>query len=145
MISPAPLSLEYVCTISVSIGERKSLGYGPLGDRFIIDLLGGLVEGPALNGIVLCGGQDRQVIRADGIKELDARYEIQTYDGEIISVHNSALVDEFTPSGRSVRSWLHMQASAGKYEWLNRIVFVSRVDRSVTKENAVRVTIYAVR
>ncbi|MFQ1700238.1 DUF3237 family protein [Loktanella agnita] len=35
------------------------------------------------DGTVLAGGANRQVLRPDGIKELDALYEMQTKDGTI--------------------------------------------------------------
>ena len=68
------------------------LGPSPLGQRFLIDIAGGSFEGPQLKGIVLPGSADRQLLRSDGVKELDALYEMQTDDGAVITVHKRVLV-----------------------------------------------------
>ena len=44
-----------------------------------------------MRGTVLPGGADWQLIRHDGVAELDARYTLQTDDGAAIHVHNRAL------------------------------------------------------
>jgi hypothetical protein len=47
-------------------------------------------------GTVLAGGADRQLVRADGVKELSALYEMQAHDGAIITIHNWVTIDEST-------------------------------------------------
>ncbi len=65
-MSSAPQNLptiEPLYAAVVDIGPRRSLGKSPLGERFIIDSLGGTFEGPRLRGRVLAGGADRQLVR----------------------------------------------------------------------------------
>ena len=62
------------------------LGATPYGERRIINILGGTVEGPKLNGTVLPGGADWQIVRADGVVHLQARYTIETSAGGRILV-----------------------------------------------------------
>ena len=61
----------------VTTTPRQSMGRGPAGERYIIPITGGTFEGPrGLRGTVLPGGADRQLWRPDGVRELDALYEM---------------------------------------------------------------------
>ena len=68
------------------LGGIQKLGNTPYGERRIIDILGGTVEGPKLNGKVLPGGADWQIVRADGVVHLTARYTVETDTGGLILV-----------------------------------------------------------
>ena len=85
----------------VDIAERQDLGASPLGARFIVPILGGSFEGERLRGQVLPGGADRQWLRPDGVKELDALYEMKTDDGCVITVRNRVLIDDLKFSGEA--------------------------------------------
>ena len=126
----------------VEIGERRSLGHGPLGERFIVPILGGTFEGPRLRGTVLPGGADRQLLRAAGVKELDALYEMQTDDGTVLTVHNRVLIDESATPGRYARSVLQLSAPAGPHGWLNRRVFVGTLQGLQPARAAVCIRVY---
>lgn len=128
----------------VEIGERRSLGRTPLGERFIIDILGGSFEGPRLRGRVLPGGADRQLVRPDGLKLLDALYEMQTDDGAVLTVHNRVTIDEAAPGGRYARSVVQVTAPVGPHEWLNRRVFVGTLQGLMPARAAVRVGVFLV-
>ena len=84
----------------VDVGPRQDLGLSPAGERFIIPILGGVfagdVDGRRLRGRVLSGGADRQLLRPDGIKELDALYEMQTDDGAVLTIHNRVLIENIS-------------------------------------------------
>jgi hypothetical protein len=128
----------------VDIGPRRSLGRSPLGERFIIDILGGSFEGPRLKGLVLPGGADRQLLRPDGAKLLDALYEMQTDDGHVLTVHNQVVIDEAAPDGRYARSTVRVTAPAGPHEWLNRRVFVGTLQGLMPERQAVRIGVFLV-
>jgi len=72
----------------ITLASVKDLGDTPVGHRRIINILGGTVEGPKMQGKILQGGADWQYIRADGVTYLDARYTIETEDGGLIFVSN---------------------------------------------------------
>ena len=79
---PMPLpQATLLWTAAVHSAPREALGNGPLGGRAIVPILGGVFWGgpghAALHGTVRSGGADRQLVRADGIKELRAEYEMQ--------------------------------------------------------------------
>jgi Protein of unknown function (DUF3237) len=113
-----------VWTAVVDIEDRRSLGSGALGERFIVPIRGGVFWGAAghehFRGRVLPGGADRQLLRGDGVKELRAEYEMETDDGAVITVDNRVLVDETVKPGRYALSHLRLQAPEGPHAWLNR-------------------------
>jgi hypothetical protein len=141
---PAPgLALAYVA--EVEIGERRDLG--PCqggGHRYMIDILGGRFQGPQVSGRVLPGGADRQWLRPDGVKELDALYEMQTDDGAILTVRNRVCIDEAAPGGRYARSVVRITAPEGPHAWLGRRVFVGTLQGLMPARAAVLIGVYQV-
>lgn len=119
---------QLVLSVVARTGDALEFGEGPDGARRIVPITGGRFSGEGgLSGIVLPGGADRQRSRADGVRELDATYELLTDDGVILMVHNQVIVDASdgsSPNGRYVRSVVRIMAPAGKYAWLNRRLLV---------------------
>lgn len=116
-----------VLEILAEVGEAYSLGEGPHGEQRIVPITGGHFRGSGLSGVVLPGGADRQLVRGDGIRELDATYELKAEDGTLIMVRNRALVDaQRAPAGwdRYVRSVVQLVVPKGRHDWLNRRVVV---------------------
>ena len=121
----------------ISLAPAQELGEAPHGRRRIIPITGGRLSGERLAGRVLPGGADWQVIRADGVADLDARYTLQTDDGALIYVrnhgyrHGPADVLEKLSSGKEVDPSLYYMRTAplfetgdARYAWLNRIICV---------------------
>lgn len=79
-----------VCTIVADLGEVRDVGATPTGRRRVIPVVGGTVSG-GLDGVVLPGGADWNLERADGSAELWARYELLLADGAVVSVTNDAV------------------------------------------------------
>jgi hypothetical protein len=94
---PTP-ALEPVATLTVFVDAPveagEVVGLNSRGRRRIIPITGGEVSG-RLNGIVLPGGADFQLVIGDTLAELDARYMLQLVDpswaGAHVYVHNRAL------------------------------------------------------
>jgi hypothetical protein len=126
----------------VDIAPREDLGVSPLGERFIVPILGGHFEGERLRGRVLPGGADRQLLRPDGVKELDALYEMRTDDGCVVTVRNRVLVDEQAEGGRYARSVVRLQANHPRYEWLQRRVFVGTLESLRPERSAVKIRVF---
>ena len=139
MMSNPPIC-EFVYEAIIDIADVQNLGQSLQGQRFIVNILGGEFNGPCLKGKVLPGGADRQLLRPDGVKELDALYEIQTDDGTVITVHNQVVVDMPTQEQRYARSVVKFRAPAGQYEWLNRRVFVGNLESLKPSRNAVKIS-----
>jgi hypothetical protein len=87
-----PPQLEHVCDLAVTIAAPVEVGHTPAGLRRMIPITGGTVTGPRLNGKVLAGGADFQLILGGGTQaHLDARYVIELDDGNRVFVQNTAL------------------------------------------------------
>ena len=87
----APLQLLHLTHITVDVGALVTLGPTPQGERRYVPLLGGVVQGPELNGTVLPGGFDWHLMRADGVLEIAAHYVICATDGSLIEVKSDGL------------------------------------------------------
>jgi Protein of unknown function (DUF3237) len=140
--APAAPTVSWVYTAWVDIGPRRALGASPLGQRFLVDILGGHFEGPGLCGRVLPGGADRQLLRPDGVRELDALYELQADDGSVLTVRNRTCVDEAVPGDRYARSVVQLTAPAGPHEALNRRVHVGTLHSLRPLRDTVRIDVY---
>ncbi len=87
-----PPTLEHLCDLAVTITAPVEVGLTPAGLRRMIPITGGTVTGPRVNGKVLAGGADFQLILAGGTQaHLDARYVIELDDGSRVFVQNTAL------------------------------------------------------
>jgi Protein of unknown function (DUF3237) len=77
--------------IECAVTPLVSLGAAPLGERRYIALGSGRVQGPELNGELVPGGVDWQILRADGVLEIAAHYVIRADDGGLIEVNSTGL------------------------------------------------------
>ncbi len=119
--------LQQVMQILVEVGNPVDLGRGPDGARRMVPILGGRFEGRGISGAVLPGGADRQRVRADGIRQLEALYELKADDGTILAIRNQVLVDDSVATngaGRYARSVVTVTAPDGPHAWLNRGIIV---------------------
>lgn len=143
-MNDAPIALPLYEAI-VDVDLPVELGQGPLGQRRIINIVGGEFEGPRLRGRVLPGGADRQLIRPDGVRLLDALYEMQTDDGTVLTVHNRVKVIERPGLPREALSHVEITAPAGPHAWLNDAVLVGRAHARLSERQAVRICVYQLR
>jgi Protein of unknown function (DUF3237) len=134
---------EYAFTARVSVAAPLVIAAAPEGPRRFVPIIGGTVEGPLLSGEILGGGGDSQLIRADGVIELEASYRIRTADGVTVEVlnrglrHGSAEVmarlaqgEQVSPTEYYSRTTPRFKApSSSPYEWLNRAVFIASAER----------------
>jgi hypothetical protein len=131
--------LEFCFRISVDVtGGIQELGKTGKGIRRIVPITGGEFEGPGIRGKVVVGGYDWQLLRTDGVVEIDARYMLQTIDGDLITVVNTGLRhgpqdvmqqlangDEVDPSEYYFRSVPAFETANPKYAWLMQSVFIA--------------------
>lgn len=134
----------------VQVSPRQDLGMSPAGERFIIPIVGGQFAGQidshVLRGRVLPGGADRQLLRPDGIKELDALYEMQHEDGTVLTVHNRVTIDDAPTEGpRYAFSHVKITAPEGPHAWLNRRVFVGTLHGLLPERQAVLIRVWLLR
>ncbi|WP_461173349.1 DUF3237 domain-containing protein [Arthrobacter sp. Z1-9] len=91
MIMPVGPTLSYLASVKVKVGPPIEVGETPDGFRRIIPIIGGTVEGPELRGTVLPAGADFQLLKSETLTELEAKYVIETEDGERVYVTNFGL------------------------------------------------------
>ena len=132
------MKLRPLLKAEITLQPPLELGDTPLGRRRIIHITGGRFSGARLSGRVLAGGADWQVIRADGVADLDARYTLETSDGALIYVrnrgyrHGPAAIIQKLAAGEPVDEKLYymrttpsFETGDERYAWLNRIVCVA--------------------
>jgi hypothetical protein len=136
------LSAQPIFTVEAELGPVTSLGQGALGERRMIGILGGTVHGRKLTGHVLPGGADWQIVRADGVTDISARYVIEAEGGARILVASDGLrhgppeVLERLMRGEAVdpalyyfRTVMRFDTGEAKLAWLNRIIALARGER----------------
>jgi hypothetical protein len=127
---------EFVYEAKVLIDpERPVIGDSKYGKRTIVWITGGTFKGPDMEGTVIPGGADWQLVRADGAKELDARYALKTNDGVIIYIKNQVLTrpqpTKDNPDARYARSVISFEAPLNsKYKWLNDYIYLGTLERA---------------
>ena len=146
--------LEFLMRLAVDVGEVASMGHGPLGERRIVGIVGGTFEGPDLRGEVLAGGADWQIVRKDGVLDLDARYALKEQRGGLVRVtsqgyrHGPAEVlaalargDEVDPGKYFFRTVMRFETGAPGLEWLNKTIALASAERKAQQVllNAFRV------
>ena len=149
------LGAEPIFTIHADLGPIMNLGRTPYGERRIIDITGGTVRGAKLNGRILAGGADWQIVRSDGAADIRARYTIETDAGARILVtsdglrHGPPAVLERLAQGDSVdpslyyfRTVMRFETSDPAVDWLNRILALARGQREA---RSVRLDVYEVK
>lgn len=135
------LRSELLMQLAVDVGELVTMGEGPLGERRVVGILGGTFEGPALRGEILPGA-DWQLMRRDGVLEIDARYALRAQGGGIVEVtsqgyrHGPAEVlaalgrgDAVDPSAYFFRTVMRFTTGAPNLDWLNRTIAVATGER----------------
>jgi hypothetical protein len=149
-----PPRLDFILTAHVRVGAPLDLGDVGKGGRRIVPITGGDFSGPLMRGTVVPGGADWQVLRHDGVAELEARYTLSTDDGALIYVRNVALrhgpadVMAALAAGRPVdpssyyfRGATFFETSAAQYAWISRHIVVCTGER---KPSAVTVRFFQV-
>ena len=132
------MTLQPLLRAEITLAAPQELGDTPLGRRRIIGITGGKFSGERLAGRVLPGGADWQVMRSDGVADLDARYTLETNDGALIYVRNRgyrhgpadvirklAAGEPVDPALYYMRTSPRFETGDARYAWLNRIICVA--------------------
>ncbi len=147
-VPPPHLRHWLLFELLVDVTEKVDLGNGPLGQRFIVPITGGLLRGGPghgdLVGRVLPGGADRQQMRPDGVKMLEAIYEVEVEDGTCLSIRNRVLVDDPGQGSRYAMSRLEVTAPKGRWDFLNRLLILGTLQSARPDRAAVIVRAWGV-
>lgn len=148
-------SLNLLYTSIIEVESPLSVGKTACDERRIINIRGGTFEGSGLSGKVLPGGADWQVIKNDGVTELEAKYTLETEDGALIYVTNWGLrhgppetmqkIDtghEVDPADYYFSTNPRFETGSSKYYWLNKLVAIASGERRASE---VIITVYEVK
>jgi hypothetical protein len=129
--------LELLFEVRATLEAPILVGEVPEGARRVVPIRGGTFEGMRLRGTVLPGGADWQSLRADGVMMVEAQYLLRTDDGVILQVNNRGMRhgpeavmrrlgagETVDPAEYYFRATPRLSAPAGRYEWLNRRIFL---------------------
>jgi hypothetical protein len=144
MTLPTP-TLEPIADLTVFVATPveagQVTGLNSRGRRRIIPITGGTLRGPRLQGRVLPGGADFQLVVSDTAADLDARYIIELdgpeFAGEHIYVQNRALRrgsaadiarlvrgEAVDPAAIYFRCVPRFEVSSPRLAWLTESLFV---------------------
>ena len=148
------ISREPIFSIRCELANILDLGPAPFGHRRVVNILGGPVTGAKLNGRVLPGGADWQIVALDGSIDLHARYTLESDAGALIQVDSKGMRhappdilarlaegEDVDPSLYYFRTVMRFETAHPTTDWLNRILALARGAR---EKNAVRLDVYEV-
>ena len=148
------IRLVHITDLMITVAPPIEIASTYTGIRRLIPITGGEAKGPGLRGRVLPAGADFQVLRHDGVAELNARYAIQTGDGAMIYIENTGLRhgpadameklqrgEAVDPSLLYFRTTPRFETGAEPYLWLTRHVFVAEGAR---RPDCVELAVYQI-
>jgi hypothetical protein len=137
------MNTRLLMVMHVKVETMLNIGAVPHGTRRTAPLGGGTFEGPRLRGTILPGSSvDWQLLRPDGVLEMDLRLTLQTDDGALISMSSFGLRhgppeviaaiargETVDPSTYYFRTMPRFETAHPAYSFLNRLVAVASGDR----------------
>lgn len=131
------MNLEFEFSYQANLKEGLPVGAGPYGNRLVVEVTGGRVEGKRLRGKILSGGGDWLLVGPDGWARLDVRAQFVTDDGAAIYVSYFGILEMnvkvqqalATGSGTDYgdhyfRTNPRFETGDPRYAWLNHTFFV---------------------
>jgi hypothetical protein len=149
-------TFSLLMNVQVDVGELVPIGRMAQGQRRVVALLGGTFDsGPTgWHGAVLPGGADWQLLRSDGVLEVDARYVLQDSEGHRVQVISQGLRhgpddvmaalargEAVDPARYYFRTAMRFETEAAPLAHLNRAVAVGLGAREA---RCVRLRVFAV-
>jgi hypothetical protein len=142
---------EFAFEAKVTIAPVVTVGESSYGLRRLIPITGGSFKGPRIQGEVVPGGADYQILRPDGVTSVEAKYTLRASDGALIYVVNRGIVvRDATAQGHAnllisyVRTAPEFEAPFGPHDWLNKSLFVGTLDGSNAAAGYVVIRVYRV-
>jgi hypothetical protein len=137
------MNTRLLMTMYVKVGIPLNIGVVPHGTRRTAPLSGGTFEGPRLRGTILPDSSaDWQLLRSDGVLEMDLRFTLRTDDGALISMsafglrHGPPEViaaigrgEAVDPSTYYFRTMPRFETAHPSYSFLNHLIAVASGDR----------------
>jgi hypothetical protein len=134
---PPSLQTKYVFSLAIKVGTPIVAGDLGWGARRIVPILGGELTGEGMKGTIFPCGADFQVIRPNGLTELEAKYAFQMDDGAVVYIENIGIrfgpkqaLDRIArgeivdPNLIYFRSVPKFETGSAKYRWLMENLFI---------------------
>jgi len=131
------LRSRVLMTLNIELGDSYVIGVTPSGRRRVDMVAGGRFQGPRLRGVVLAGGNDCLLERADGSVRPDVRLVLRTDEGEDSLMtyegirHGAPEVMRRLAAGEPVsdseyylRTTARFETASARLAWLNKVVAV---------------------
>jgi len=142
---------EFVYECDATLSPAVEMGKTVEGQRRIIPITGGTVRGPKIRAELLNGGWDWNLSRNDGAGSVEAAYYMKTDDGVLIRIVNQGVGGGPAPPAPSANGELffmfthpQFEAPAGKYDWMNRSMFVGTLGARKEMRNAVLIRVFQI-
>jgi hypothetical protein len=139
--------LFYECDVTLSGIEE--FGATIEGKRRVIPITGGTFRGPAIRGTVVSGGADWNLQRSDGGGSVEAAYYLRTDDAVTIRIVNTGVSGaDRAPAAADATEMFYMythpvfEAPTGKYDWINRSMFIGTLGGRKGVNNAVLIRVF---
>jgi hypothetical protein len=136
------MNTRLLMIMQVKVATVLNIGAVPHGTRRTAVLSGGTFEGPRLRGAILPGSADWQLLRSDGVLEMDLRFTLKTDDGAVIAMSSFGLRhgppeviaalgrgETVDPATYYFRTMPRFQTAHGAYSFLNHVIAVASGDR----------------
>ena len=137
------MNTRLLMMMHVKVGTLLNIGAVPHGTRRTAPLSGGTFEGPRLRGTIMSGGSaDWQLLRSDGVLEMDLRFTLRTDDGALISMSSFGLRhgppeviaaigrgETVDPSTYYFRTMPRFETAHPAYSFLNRLIAAATAER----------------
>ena len=147
------MDLDELMTIDVQVEPILDLGDPGTGTRRIIPFAGGTFAGrDGLAGTVAPGGSDWQLVRPDGVIEIDAHYVLETDAGAFIEVRSTGIrraspgvLDRIAdgeivdPREYYFRTHIRLSAADPSLAWMNNVLAVATGER---RRTSVRIAVF---
>ncbi|MFF4024027.1 MULTISPECIES: DUF3237 domain-containing protein [Nocardia] len=151
MSAPAVPGLEAAFQVEARLGPPEDHGTTRAGHRRVVPIIGGRVSG-LFDADILPGGADWQLIRPDGVIEIDTRYSARTADGTHIYLRTSGIRsgapevleallrgDPVDPSNYYFRLVVQLETADPRLAEVEHSLFVAS---AIREANTVRYTAY---
>jgi hypothetical protein len=142
---------EFVYECDATLTPAVEMGKTVEGQRRIIPITGGTIRGPQIRAELLNGGWDWNLSRSDGASSVEAAYYMKTDDGVLIRIFNKGVggggaAPATSENGERFIMFTHpsFEAPVGKYDWLNRSMFVGTLQARKDAKNAVLIRVFRI-
>lgn len=135
------MKMEHLFDLTLILGELIPVGPTPLGERRVAAIAGGSLDGPRFGGTV-ASGSDTQLMRSDGVLEIDAAYVLRLHQGGYVRIVNQgyrhgapevlarlALGEAVDAGEYFFRTVMRFETAVAELAWLNRSIAIAQAER----------------